>query len=698
MTAVIHGHLDICNEKGIAGWAWDPQHPNDQVGVVCEIDGRTVANLEAGELRSDLLASGIGTGEHGFQLEIPAVFFDGRQHTARLFGCHGKAKVELAGSPQKFRLSAQDLVSGDFEIGNDGFLQGWVIDRGAPSRTVSVDVIAAGVGKLTVPAGMYRRDLLALGDGSGMHGFQVVLPRAWYDHETLSIRVCASKNGRVLGNGPVEFDTRNSYFSQNCKEDAMSRPPRAARHAPLISILLPVYNPPLEFLDAAIGSVKAQSYFRWQLCIADDASTNPGVRELLEKHAAQDDRIELVFRENNGHICRSSNSALALAKGEFFALLDHDDLLHADALLEVAHVVGRHPDVGIIFSDEDKCDEHGMRYGPYRKTGWDPDLILGQNCVSHLGVFRTDLVRKLGGFRPGYEGSQDYDLALRASRALTSAQIRHIPRVLYHWRAIPGSTALSNTEKSYAVIAMQKALRSHLRASGSHATCEPAVQGVYCRVMWPVPVTPPSISIILPCAGTDPGAANLISALTALQWPGMQILTGNAQANEIDSLRMKYLEAMLAAAKGELCIWIEHATPVGDLRGWLNEIVSQALRSEIAVVGVKLLDRTMKVLMAGFTYVDPAEPQQYGVPYRGLAADDPGHGGGAGLCRTVQAISPHVFASRRKTLLMLLADSTANERAPTMTELSLRARRRKLRTVLTPFVMAIESAVPQAAG
>lgn len=206
-------------------------------------------------------------------------------------------------------------------------------------------------------------------------------------------------------------------------------------HTPLISVLVPVYNPRLEWLRECLDSVLAQSYPHWQLCIVDDASTDPEVRQVLAEYAERDARVRVVFREENGNICAASNSALELVEGEFVALLDHDDTLSPGALFRVAQALHRHPDAGLLYSDEDKLNEAGERFDPHFKPQWNPDLLLAQNYISHLGVYRTGLVREVGGFRQGTEGSQDHDLVLRVTARLLPEQIVHIPHVLYHWRA-----------------------------------------------------------------------------------------------------------------------------------------------------------------------------------------------------------------------------------------------------------------------
>ena len=217
---------------------------------------------------------------------------------------------------------------------------------------------------------------------------------------------------------------------------------------PLISVIMPSYNVDPVYLRAAIDSVRRQIYPVWELCISDDASTLPGVRDLLERAAAEDERIRVAFRTTNGHISANSNSALDLARGDYVALMDADDVLPEDALFWVAHEIALDPDVDLIFSDEDKIDETGRRFDPYFKPAWNPALMLAQNAFCHLGVYRRSLVEKVGRFREGYEGAQDHDLVLRCADATTPERVRHIPRVLYHWRAAPDFDRVQHRRKT----------------------------------------------------------------------------------------------------------------------------------------------------------------------------------------------------------------------------------------------------------
>ncbi|RYF58401.1 MAG: glycosyltransferase, partial [Comamonadaceae bacterium] len=221
----------------------------------------------------------------------------------------------------------------------------------------------------------------------------------------------------------------------------------AVQEPPRIAVLMPCYNPDPRWLQAAVESVQAQLYPHWELCIADDASPAAGVREALQRMAAADARIRLVLRERNGHISEASNSALDAVTAPWIALMDHDDVLPPDALFQVARCIQAHPDARLIYSDEDKIGDDGSRSDPYFKPDWNPDLFRSQNMFSHLGVLNTGLVREVGGFRKGLEGSQDWDLVLRCMERVQPAQIVHIPRVLYHWRIHAQSTAKSMKAK-----------------------------------------------------------------------------------------------------------------------------------------------------------------------------------------------------------------------------------------------------------
>jgi GT2 family glycosyltransferase len=413
---------------------------------------------------------------------------------------------------------------------------------------------------------------------------------------------------------PAQLDYTEWLLRYATLDDAARERMRAASghfdSFPLISVVMPVYNTPLDYLEQAINSVRQQLYPHWELCIADDASTDGAVRVMLERHRAEEPRIKLVFRETNGHIAASSNSALAMASGEYIALFDHDDLLDEQALYWVADAINRHPNAGLIYSDEDKVDVANRRYDPYFKSDLNYELLLAQNMVCHLGVYRTALVRQLGGFQLGYEGAQDYDLALRVIEQLAPQQVVHVPRVLYHWRAIAGSTALGAGEKNYAARAGRKAVAAHLARMGLQAEvlAAPSAPGVN-RVRFACPTPQPLVSILIPTRDrADLLGMCLDTLLERSTYSNYEvIIVDNGSVEEktqqlfarLPKDRVRILRDDSAfnfsalnnhaarVARGQyLCLMnndIEILTP-----DWLEEMVSFAARPDIGCVGARL--------------------------------------------------------------------------------------------------------------
>ena len=389
---------------------------------------------------------------------------------------------------------------------------------------------------------------------------------------------------------------------------------------PLISVLMPVYNTAEKWLVRAIDSVRAQIYENWELCIADDASTAPYIRPLLEKAAEEDPRIKIVFRETNGHISAASNSALTLARGEFVALLDHDDELRPHALACVVREFDRFPDADLVYSDEDKLTETGFRFCPYFKPDWNPDLFLAQNFICHLAAYRTSLVRELGGFRIGCEGAQDWDLALRVVERTIPQHIRHIPRILYHWRAVQGSTAVQISEKKYSVAASEKVLADHLARTGLKAVLAPT-EGDYWRVRYPLPQPVPRVTLIIPTRNQVKVLRPCVtSILKKTSYPDYEILVVDNDSNEPDTCA--YLEELrrqprcrvLAfpgpfnfSAINNFAVRQTDAPLVGLLNNdlevingdWLDEMAEQAFRPEIGCVGAKLYYPDGRIQHAG---------------------------------------------------------------------------------------------------
>lgn len=382
-------------------------------------------------------------------------------------------------------------------------------------------------------------------------------------------------------------------------------------YQPKISILMPVYNVEEEWLTKCIQSVQGQFYENWELCMSDDASTDPNVKPLLEKFVAQDDRIKVVFRQDNGHISKATNSALEIATGEFCALLDNDDELAPIALYEVVKTLNKNPELDLIYSDEDKIDMQGNRFDPAFKPDFSPDLLLGTNYISHLGVYRTTILHQINGFRVGYEGSQDYDLVLRFVEQTTPERIAHIPKILYYWRILPTSTAADQSTKGYAFDAGLKAVqdalvRRKIKGTATHA----AGNGLF-DVHYEI-LKEELVSVIIPTKnGYDDMKRCLESIVEKTTYPNYEIVVAD---NGSDDVRMKELYEQythilgekfqvidlpipfnysrinnLAAkeANGTYLLFLNNDTEV-ITKDWMSKMVSFAQFERIGCVGAKL--------------------------------------------------------------------------------------------------------------
>lgn len=459
----------------------------------------------------------------------------------------------------------------------------------------------------------------------------------------------------------VNYDSLNALDIQAIQQHITE-----FKSKPKISVLLPTYNTPVQLLSSAIESVINQIYPHWELCIADDATTNPEVRQLLEKYEQSDSRIKVAFRETNGHISEATNSALSLATGKFIALLDHDDELALQALYHVALEINNHPEADLIYSDEDKIDINGNRHDPYFKCDWSPDLFYSHNLITHLGVYRKSLVEKIGGFRKGYEGSQDYDLALRFIKEIPSSHIRHIPHVLYHWRVIEGSTAMAMSEKDYAADAAKRAFIDHFSDQPGVLIKDGPFPGSY-RIKYPLPAVLPKVSLLIPTKDAYEVLYKCIESIRdKTSYPNWEIIILNNQTS--DKKTLGYLNELkkdkritvlnynkkfnyssinnfgAKHAKGEILGLLNNDVEVIN-DDWLSEMVSHALRPEIGAVGAKLFYSDGYVQHAGVIvglggYAAHA--------HRLFPRDHPGYLGRAVLIQNFSAVTAACLIVRRE--------------------------------------------------
>lgn len=430
---------------------------------------------------------------------------------------------------------------------------------------------------------------------------------------------------------------------------------------PKISVLLPVYNVDEVYLRACIDSVREQYYQNWELCIADDNSPKPHIRPILESYMEQDERIKVVFREQNGHISEATNSALTIVTGEFVALLDNDDVLKREAFLEVVKVINEHPEADMLYSDEDKINADGTeRVGPAFKPGWSPDAFLCHMYLCHLAVYRTEIVKKIGGFRTAYNGSQDYDIALRFSEQTDN--IFHVPYILYHWRMIPTSTAMNTGSKNYAYDASVRAKEDAAKRRGYDVEIIPNESEFATNFVFRLNQTD-KISIIITVAEQVDSAIQLIQQILNLKTTThFEILT--LGDNDYQSIFMTkygneipYYQITTAQTKntiieqhttGNILAFLADTISIVD-NNWLEVLGGQAKVATTGAVSARILNDKGLVQQAGIVMLNQGQNPAFA--FHNYSKDDAAYLGRLKLNYNYLAVSEQVlFVSKDKFL------------------------------------------------
>lgn len=497
----------------------------------------------------------------------------------------------------------------------------------------------------------------------------------------------------------AEFVRRNQITESY--RDGIREKIKSLANQPFISVLLPVYNTDEKWLRLCIESVRDQLYTNWELCIADDYSSKPHVRQVLEEYVAADERIKVVFREENGHISAASNSALEIATGEFVALLDHDDELSEEALFWVANEINDHPETELIYSDEDLIDTKDRRSRPRFKPDWSPDLFLSLNLINHLAAFRTETVRKVGGFRMGFEGSQDHDLELRFIEQILEESIKHIPRILYHWRVVQGSVALAGGEKPYAHERARRAIREHLERAGRPADVSEGAYDLH-RIRFQLPADPPKVSLIFIEDGeTDVFFRRAAEIVRRTDYSNLEVLivshVNGPRSSTQKNISYVSMESQstsetfnLAATKAEGSILCFADTNLLQLSpDWLKEMVGWAIQEKIGAVGAKLLYRNWTVMHGGLiTGVEGT----VGIAHRGYGREALGNMFRNRFPGNFSATSACFLVIEKKKFEQL--DGFDSEKFPEHlfdADLCLRLREAGLRIVVTPYAELIQT-------
>lgn len=419
------------------------------------------------------------------------------------------------------------------------------------------------------------------------------------------------RNGirKSLSNWHARRNSQTSYDvwieqHENYHLEELKKESAAFSYQPKISIAVPVYNVEEKWLTACVGSLKNQAYPNWELCIADDCSTEEHIKPMLEKFASEDERIKILFREQNGHISEATNSAIGLATGEYIGFMDNDDELAPNALFEVVKALNNDRTIDFIYTDEDKVTVRGQRFDPFFKPDWNEELLLGHNYITHFVVVKKEIVtHEAGGLRHEYNGSQDYDFVLRATEV--AKNICHIPKILYHWRTIETSTALDPQSKEYAYVAGKNAVKAALDRRGIDADVEMTKNyGAY-KVSYQYN-THPLVSII-PVGKEENIGTWTENLLNSTYYQNFEILLPDkfkTAVGEADK-RIRYVLAasvneMAKEAKGSYLVFLnEFLMPKNN--EWLDEMRRLVQKENTGIATGKIISKDEIVLNIGLT-------------------------------------------------------------------------------------------------
>lgn len=444
----------------------------------------------------------------------------------------------------------------------------------------------------------------------------LIPPRMWYKYLKLFIFKIRYR-GNYLYNPFIKSEYQ-SWIKENTKESSYEK----LKYNPLISIVIPVYNVSKKLLSECLDSILNQEYKNFEVCLADDHSTNKETIDTLRSYQKKDKRIKVVFRKENGHISRASNSALEIVKGEFVAMMDNDDVIPKNALYEMVKKLNENKSIDFIYTDEDKLDLDGTRCDPNFKPDYSPDSLLSSNYFCHFTLLRTSILKEIGGWKVGYEGAQDYDLFLRFTEKTTPDKICHIPKILYHWRKVEGSTSMAIDNKNYAIERGKKAVEDALKRRNIKACVHVHDKVPYYWIEYALPNKKPLVSIIIPTKDyADITEDCLKSIYEKTTYDNFEIILANNASEKPETFRLfeKYKKKhknfkvidintefnfsyinneAVKKAKGSYIILLNNDTKI-ITPNWIELMLGYAMQKHVGTVGAKLLYPDNTVQHAG---------------------------------------------------------------------------------------------------
>lgn len=537
-------NIDSIDELLLRGWAFDRNRPDAPTAMHIIVDGQEVGKICCDGRRADVRASGVGPEIVGFEFLLPPALVDGESHSLEMRDGWRRVVAMDGKTSLTFTITLKPQFASFVDGLRQGAFEGWVLrkaDSAAPyegDAMVQITCDGAVIGH--VRANRYRGDVSRSLSAPPNCGFQFVPPASVRRGYPRDFRFFVMPENVELANSPqhttlvtdVEearllalvdsIDSLHRELTRIRREvrEMLPRPSytlatydawyrryaEALRRrylekaeppgAPLVSVICPVYRPDLAEFEAAVESVRAQTYTNWELILTDDYSRDEALTARINRFAAEDSRIRAVPRRKNGKISAATNTALEASRGEWVAFFDHDDLL-LDVALSCMLDAAQDGTKTVLYSDEDKIDASGIFSDPAMKPDWNHRLMLGVNYVCHLLMVRRDVLDRVRPLRSAYDGAQDHDLILRLSEMVPESEIFHVPEILYHWRKTASSTASGISAKTYAINAGVKAVRDHLGRLGRPAE----VRVVDDKTLYDVRFTlkkEPQVTIVIP--------------------------------------------------------------------------------------------------------------------------------------------------------------------------------------------------------
>ena len=757
-----YGHIDYVKDGYIQGWGIDSFRGNNAASLFMFVDEKPVANFFCDIDRPDLESAGLRSSQTGFRFPIPEQYLDGESHTISIRFHSGEYLLFSDGEggmakSAVLRMHAPLALTGFVDGLIQGTLRGWAMrqDHGSAAKHGSVDILVLhdGIEVGRVKADKHRADVAkALGCDSHC-GFMFRPPARFCDGRSYTFEFNFAATGESLEGSPVSFaypahlsETRVARL-HNVVEDMSTQlwqlrrelkgmmsqrvftledydpwvrqyhtalryrrrqiPWPANRPQPLVSILCPVYRPRMTDFVAAVESVLAQTYPNWELILVDDCSKSKDLTTAIAEFTARDRRIRAIPQRKNTGISGATNTAIAVAKGEYIALFDHDDLL-LDVAVEVMVEAALKTGAKVLYSDEDKIDDSGRYSDPNLKGDWNYRLMLGQNYVCHFLVVEAATLRAVGPLRPEYDGAQDHDLVLRLSEIVDPARIVHVREVVYHWRKTPGSTATDVSAKSYALDAGARAIRDHLRRQGQEVSVSLTAGAISYRVEWGFREEP-SVTVIIPFREQlDRTQRCLESLLKVTSYKNFRvILIDNwstsreaaafaAKAQKHDQVQIIRIEEPFNYSRlnniaclqsnSEFFVFMNNDVFV-EQPNWLRQLVDEALADKtVGAVGAKLVypDRTIQhggVILGINGVADHAS--------RGRAIDDPFYMGRSLCAQELSAVTGALMLCRANAFQKVEGFDEADlSVAFNDVDLCLKLRRAGFKVVYCPDVIA----------